>query len=147
MKPCSSTPARSKAVRKLSIASGGTPRSGAGVRGRGVEDVNRPDHIGVGVVARNVVDGVRQNASMAYLERVRQRTNLEIRGEAEVDRVVIEEGRAVGVMLASGEMLHAGHVVLSAGGYGSPPTWMRSGIGPAAELALLGIAWVADVPG
>jgi choline dehydrogenase-like flavoprotein len=67
---------------------------------RRVEDVNGPDHIGVGVVARNVVDGVRQNGSIAYLERVRQRTNLEIRGEAEVDRVVIEEGRAVGVMLA-----------------------------------------------
>ena len=114
---------------------------------RRVEDVNGPDHIGVGVVARNVVDGVRQNGSIAYLERVRQRTNLEIRGEAEVDRVVIEEGRAVGVMLTSGELLHAGHVVLSAGVYGSPAILMRSGIGPAEELTSLGIDVVADVPG
>src|ERR1700747_601136 len=51
---------------------------------RRVEDVNGPDQIGVGVIARNVIDGVRQNSSMAYLERVRQRTNLEIRGDAEV---------------------------------------------------------------
>src|SRR4029077_2419025 len=93
------------------------------------EDVNGRDHIGVGVLADNVVDGVRQNGSMAYLERVRQRTNLEIRGEAEVDRVVIEEGRAVGVMLASGGLVHARHVVLSAGVYGSPAILMRSGIG------------------
>jgi choline dehydrogenase len=114
---------------------------------RRVEDVNGPDHVGVGVVARNVVDGVRQNASMAYLERARQRTNLEIRGEAEVDRVVIEGGRAVGVLLASGEMLHARHVVLSAGVYGSPAILMRSGIGPADELTSLGIDLVADVPG
>src|SRR4029077_8411149 len=114
---------------------------------RRVEDVKGPDHIGVGVVARNVVDGVRQNSSIAYLERVRRRANLEIRGESEVDRVVIEEGRAVGVVLASGEMLRAGHVVLSAGVYGTPAILMRSGIGPADDLASLGIDVVADVPG
>ena len=114
---------------------------------RRVEDVNGPDQVGVGVLARNVVDGVRQNASIAYLERARQRTNLEIRGEAEVDRVVIEEGRAVGVLLASGELLHARHVVLSAGVYGSPAILLRSGIGPADELTSLGIDVVADVPG
>src|ERR1700756_267752 len=114
---------------------------------RRVEDMNGPDHIGVGVVARNIVDGVRQNGSIAYLERVRQRTNLQIRGEAEGDRVVIEEGRAVGVMLASGELLHARHVVLSAGVYGSPAILLRSGIGPADELTSLGIDVVADVPG
>ncbi len=114
---------------------------------RRVEDVNGPDQVGVGVLARNVVDGVRQNASIAYLERVRQRTNLEIRGGAEVDRVVIKEGRAVGVMLTSGELLRAGHVVLSAGVYGSPAILMRSGIGPAEELTSLGIDVVADAPG
>jgi choline dehydrogenase len=114
---------------------------------RRIEDLNGPDHIGVGVVARNVVDGVRQNSSIAYLERVRQRTNLEIRGGAEVDYVVIENGRAVGVMLVSGEVLHAGYVVLSAGVYGSPAILMRSGIGPADELTSLGIDVVADVPG
>jgi choline dehydrogenase len=114
---------------------------------RRVEDVNGPDQIGVGVIARNVIDGVRQNSSMAYLERARQRTNLEIRGDAEVDRVVIEEGRVIGVMLASGEPLRAGHVVLSAGVYGSPAILMRSGIGPADDLTSLGIDVVADVPG
>ncbi len=114
---------------------------------RRVEDVNGPDHIGVGVVARNVVDGVRQNSSMTYLEPARQRPNLEIRGEAEVDRVVIEDGRAVGVMLVSGEQLYAKHVVLSAGVYGSPAILLRSGIGPADELTLLGIDLVSDVPG
>jgi choline dehydrogenase len=114
---------------------------------RRIDDMNGPDQIGVGVLARNVVDGVRQNGSITYLERVRQRTNLEIRGGAEVDRVVIEEGRAVGVMLTSGELLLAGHVVLSAGVYGSPAILMRSGIGPAEELTSLGIDVVADVPG
>jgi len=114
---------------------------------RRVEDVNGPDHIGVGVIARNVVDGVRQNSSMTYLERARQRTNLEVRGDSEVDRVLIDDGRAVGVVLVSGEQLYAKHVVLSAGAYGSPAILMRSGIGPADELTSLGIDVVADVPG
>src|SRR4029077_12360071 len=114
---------------------------------RRVEDVNGPDHIGVGVIARNVVDGVRQNSSMTYLERARQRTNLEVRGDSEVDRVLIDDGRAVAVVLVSGEQLYAKHVVLSAGAYGSPAILMRSGIGPADELTSLGIDVVADVPG
>ena len=114
---------------------------------RRIEDVNGPDHIGVGVVGRNVVDGVRENSSLAYLERARQRPSLEVRGEAEVDRVLISDGRATGVLLASGEQLHARHVVLTAGVYGSPAILLRSGIGPADELTSLGIEVVADVPG
>src|SRR5260370_6401604 len=50
-------------------------------------------------------------------------------------------------MLASGELLGAGHVGLSAGVYGSPAILMRSGIGPADEPTSLGIDVVADVPG
>jgi choline dehydrogenase len=114
---------------------------------RRVQDVNGPDHIGVGVLARNVVDGVRQNSSMTYLERARQRPNLHVRGEAEVDRVLIEDGRAAGVVLVSGEHLRARHVVLSAGVYGSPAILLRSGIGPADQLTSLGIDVVADTPG
>lgn len=114
---------------------------------RRIQDVNGPDHIGAGVVARNVVDGVRQNSSMTYLERTRQRPNLEVRGGAEVDRVLIEDGRAAGVVLLSGEQVRARHVVLSAGVYGSPAILLRSGIGPADELTSLRIDVVADVPG
>src|SRR5580700_10640772 len=60
---------------------------------RRVEDVSGHEQVGVGVLAHNVVGGVPQNGSIAYLDRVPQRTNLEIRGGAEVDRVVIEEGQ------------------------------------------------------
>ncbi len=114
---------------------------------RRIADVNGPDHFGTGVVARNVVDGVRENSSMTYLQRARQRPNLQVRGEAEVDRVLIEDDRAAGVVLLSGEQLRARHVVLSAGVYGSPAILLRSGIGPADELTSLGIDVVADVPG
>lgn len=52
----------------------------------------------------------------------------------------------VGVRLAGGQVLPAGEVVLSAGAYGTPAVLLRSGVGPAAHLANLGIGLVADLP-
>jgi choline dehydrogenase len=46
-----------------------------------------------------------------------------------------------------GEVVTAGRVVLAAGTYGSPAILLRSGIGPAGQLAPLGIAVAADLPG
>ncbi len=43
--------------------------------------------------------------------------------------------RAVGVQLADGSVVEAGHVVLCAGVYGSPAILLRSGIGPGGPLA------------
>jgi len=65
-----------------------------------------------------------------------------------VDRLVIENGRAVGVRFArGGEVFEArakGEVVLCSGSIGSPAVLLRSGIGPADALAPLGITTLAD---
>jgi choline dehydrogenase len=112
-----------------------------------VEDFNGPDPGGVGADPVNVVDGVRQSTGLVYLtEEVRNRPNLKISGDVLVDRVMFEQGRAVGVVTASGVAIPAGEVVLSAGSYGSPAILLRSGIGPSADLAQLGIEVVADLP-
>lgn len=114
---------------------------------RAVDDFDGADAHGVGAYPMNIVNGVRVNTGMAYLSNeVRARDNLRIRGGALVDRVLFDGDRAVGVRLADGEELHAGEVVLSAGSYGSAAILLRSGIGPADELAALGIASVADLP-
>jgi choline dehydrogenase len=113
-----------------------------------VEDHNAPDVEGVGPTPVNAVNGQRISTALAYLSLVRGSPNLVIRSDVLVDRVVLRSGRAVGVRLASpDETIDADCVVLAAGTYGSPTLLMRSGIGPAAELAALGGPCVLDVSG
>jgi choline dehydrogenase len=96
----------------------------------------------------NVVDGVRWNAAFAYLDPVR--AHIEIRGAVLVDRVLLQHGRAVGVVaIVDGRPVEfsADLVVLAAGAYGTPEILLRSGIGPASDLVGLDVEPVADLPG
>ena len=112
-----------------------------------VSDFNGATQHGVGPYPLNVVDSVRINTGIAYLTTaVRGRPNLTIRSGAEVDNVVIQDKRAVGVKLVDGEVLSAGEIILSAGTFGSPAILMRSGVGPSQHLRDLGIATIADLP-
>jgi choline dehydrogenase len=112
-----------------------------------VDDFNGPNPSGVGGYPVNVVDGVRQNNGLVYLtEEVRNRSNLKISGNVLVDRVLFAGRRAIGVTTASGTEIPAGELILSGGTYGSPAILLRSGVGPAADLAVLGIDVVADLP-
>jgi choline dehydrogenase len=112
-----------------------------------VDDFNGPNPSGVGAYPVNVVGGVRQNTGLVYLtEEVRNRPNLKISGDELVDSVVFDGRRATGVVTAGGVEIPAGEVILSAGSYGSPAILLRSGVGPAAHLAELGLAVVADLP-
>ncbi|MFB1047521.1 GMC family oxidoreductase [Streptomyces chrestomyceticus] len=114
-----------------------------------VADHNAPGARGVGPVPVNRIGGVRQSTALTYLARARDRDNLTVRGDVLVDRVVLRDGRAVGVQLAdpARTVLPARRVVLAAGAYGSPPLLLRSGIGPADHLRGLGIPVTADLPG
>jgi choline dehydrogenase len=112
-----------------------------------VSDFNGADQDGAGGYPVNVVDGVRQSTALTYLTaEVRSRPNLAIAGGINVDRVLFEGERAVGVLTADGSVYRAGAVVLSGGTYGSAAILLRSGVGPAAELRSLGIEVVADLP-
>lgn len=112
-----------------------------------VEDFNAAEQHGVGPYPLNVVDGIRQNTGIVYLDaEVRARPSLTIRGDAEVDRITISRGRATDLRFVDGSVAHAGEIILSAGVYGSPAILMRSGVGPADDLIALGIKPVADLP-
>jgi choline dehydrogenase len=112
-----------------------------------VTDHNAPGAVGVGPLPTNCVGGRRISSAMAFLGPARRRPNLVIRPDVVVDRIVLRGGRAEAVLLAGGEQIEAGLIVVAAGAYGSPAILLRSGIGPAAELAALGIRSVLDLPG
>jgi choline dehydrogenase len=117
-----------------------------------VQDHNHPASSGVGPAPMNQRDGTRLSTAITYLLPARERLNLTIRGGWLVDRVLFDGDRAVGVEVepAAGgdkQRVYGERVILSAGAIGSPAILLRSGIGPQDDLAALGIAPVADVPG
>ena len=88
--------------------------------------------------------------SRAYLNPVRDRANLEVRGGCRALRVVFEGARAVGVEVDDADgrrTIAADEVVLCAGGIGTPHLLLVSGVGPAGRLRRLGIPVVRDAPG
>ena len=114
-------------------------------------DYNGYRQEGFGQMHMNVDRGVRASAATSYLAPARGRDNLHVIPRVSVDRVRLENGRAVGVdYVAAGRRLHvraAREVILSAGSIGTPAVLQRSGIGPAAALESLGIDVAADSPG
>jgi len=114
-------------------------------------DKNGDQASGWGPLPMNVRGGIRWNTGLAYLvPLLGLRPNLEVRGGAEVHRVVFEGTRAVGVEYADADgvrvVVRAAEVVLAAGAIASPTILMRSGVGPAAHLRRHGIDVVADSP-
>lgn len=114
-----------------------------------VEDFNDLDeNAGVAPFPVNIDGTTRFNSAFAYIDPVRDR--LTVAGGAPVERVLVRGGRAVGVVVRDGRRtveIGAARVVLSAGAYGSPAILLRSGIGPAAELAAIGVRSALDLPG
>jgi choline dehydrogenase len=94
--------------------------------------------------------GLRRSPRDAYLDPARSRPNLTVVADALVERIVIRDGRATGVVaVVDGEprTIDAGTgVVVAAGAIGSPQLLQLSGVGPADHLRRLAIAPVADLP-
>jgi 5-(hydroxymethyl)furfural/furfural oxidase len=96
--------------------------------------------------------GERIPTSVCYLtDAVRQRSNFSLQTDCLVDTVLFESGRAVGARLVdkdgSVREVFAREVILCSGAIHTPAVLLRSGVGPAQDLAALGIALVADRPG
>ncbi len=92
------------------------------------DSYHAPEATGISRVALTQRDGTRVSVNDAYLERARPRRNLTVRGDAHVDRVLLDGERAVGVRLAAGEAVDAREVVVSAGAIHSPAILLRSGV-------------------
>lgn len=111
-----------------------------------VDDLNAPGASGIGVMPMNRRDGQRMSTALTYLPLARDRKNLTLWTDTEVTRIVLESGRAVGVELG-GEVVRGERTILCAGALQSPTLLMRSGIGPVAHLADVGIDCAVDLSG
>ncbi|MGB5865712.1 MAG: choline dehydrogenase [Sulfitobacter sp.] len=114
------------------------------------EDYNGRQQEGFGPMEQTVHDGRRWSAANAYLRPALTRKNVTLI-RALAQRVVIEDGRAVGVEVKRGgstQVIRARReVILAASSINSPKLLMLSGIGPAQHLAEHGIDVIADRAG
>lgn len=112
-------------------------------------DFNGASQDGFGLYQVTQKAGERWTAARAYVEPARDR--MEIITGALTEKILVENGRATGVVIAQGwgrkrTIRARGAVVLSAGAFGSPQILQLSGIGPAAHLQSVGIEVVHDKP-
>jgi choline dehydrogenase len=114
------------------------------------DDFNGAQSAGVGRYQLTLSGHWRSDAGTAFLSPVRQRPNLVVATGAHATKVLIEQGRAVGVEWRQGNKLCEtradSEVLLAAGALQSPQLLQLSGIGPAALLRQHGIRLKADAP-
>jgi choline dehydrogenase len=131
-----------------------TPRMALGAATLGyreLADFHGVQAEGCGLPDFTIRRGRRDSTATAYLDPVRARRNLTVVTRAHVTRVLIEQGRAVGVeYVERGQVCvarAAREVLLSAGAFNSPQLLLLSGVGPPDELKAAGIEVLHPLPG
>lgn len=122
----------------------------AAARAAGVpanDDVSGPHLDGATITPATIHNGQRWSAARGYL---RDQKNLTIVTKAMVRRVIVRNGRAVGVEYRRhGRVRQAfagNEIILCAGAFGTPQLLQLSGIGPADHLRRVGITPLVDSP-
>ena len=115
------------------------------------KDSNGHMQEGFGPMHMTVKNGIRWSAANAYLRPAMKRPNLEVRTKVMTRRILLKDGRAVGVEYEkngkTSKALARKEVIISSGPIGSPHLLQRSGIGPAAVLKKAGVEVLHDLPG
>ncbi|MGB8815285.1 MAG: GMC family oxidoreductase N-terminal domain-containing protein [Paracoccaceae bacterium] len=114
-------------------------------------DFNTAEPEGVGIYQVTQSGGKRHSTAHAFLSPVKTRPNLTILTDAEVLRLDMANGVALGVTLRQNgfeiSVTARTEAILSAGTIGSPDILLRSGIGPAAQIKAFGGTLQHDLPG
>lgn len=116
-------------------------------------DFNGRSQRGVGYFQFTYLHGQRQSAAYAFIEPLMKakNPNLTVRLQSAVQKIIIENNRAVGVVYKDKSGTHEvrtdGEILLSAGAFVTPKILMLSGLGPADHLREHGIDVIADMPG
>ncbi|CAL7951223.1 unnamed protein product [Xylocopa violacea] len=115
------------------------------------EDLNGDRFLGFTVAQTMSKNGVRASSAAAFLRPFRRRPNLQIALNATVTKVIVENGKAVGVEYVQDGQLRAARasreVIVSGGAVNSPQILLLSGIGPRSHLEAVNVTVVKDLPG
>jgi choline dehydrogenase-like flavoprotein len=115
------------------------------------DDFNGERQGGVGLFQATIAHGERCGTGRAFLAPALDRPNLRLLSGVTVLQLLFDGARASGVAFLRNGQRHEAHaqaqVVLCAGAIGSPQLLLLSGIGPADELAALGIRPRLNLPG
>lgn len=113
-------------------------------------DFNGVQQEGFGYFQLLIRDGVRAGPNRMYLDPALERPNLTLEKHVRITRIVIENGRAVGVeFLRNGRLERVraeNEVVVTTGAINTPHLLMLSGIGASEALKSHGIETVIDLP-
>jgi choline dehydrogenase-like flavoprotein len=112
-------------------------------------DFNGAAQDGFGLYQVTQKAGERWSSARAYVEPAVTAGRLHLETGALTEKIIIENGRATGVVIRQGwggrrTIKARGAVILSAGAFGSPQILQLSGIGPAEHLRSVGIDVVHD---
>ncbi len=110
------------------------------------DDVNGYQQEGFGRFDRTTYQGRRMNAARAYLHPVLKRSNLTVRTGVEVDQILFDGKRAIGIRMGS-EQVFAQEVICCGGAINSPLLLQRSGVGDPDLLRSHGIPVVQGLQG
>jgi choline dehydrogenase-like flavoprotein len=114
------------------------------------EDINEPDHEGIGYYNFTIDKGKRWSSAHAFLAPAMKRKNLTIVTHTEIDTLIFDGRRAIGVKGRQKgrpvEFRCKGEIILCSGAINSPTLLQRSGVGPGQHLRNAGIDVVVDSP-
>ncbi|XP_054011314.1 glucose dehydrogenase [FAD, quinone]-like [Hylaeus anthracinus] len=115
------------------------------------EDLNGDQFTGFTIAQAMQKRGVRHSSASAFLRPVRYRQNLQVALNATATRIIVENGKAVGVEYYQYGQRRVARarleVVVSGGTVNSPQLLLLSGIGPKEHLQAVNVSVVHDLPG
>ncbi len=113
-------------------------------------DLNGAQQEGFGPMPMTVAQGKRSSASRSYLRPVKDRRNLQVLTQAQVQRIEMRGNQAICVeVMLKGQierLTAAKEILLCAGAINSPQLLMLSGIGPGDQLQSMGLETLVDSP-
>jgi choline dehydrogenase-like flavoprotein len=112
-------------------------------------DYNGRSQLGVSPVQATLSHSRRCSSADAFLKPAVHSERVEVRVQCVVERILFEDGAAVGVQYLHGgkkTTVFANDIILSAGAVHSPKLLMLSGVGPKMHLEEMGIAVIHDAP-